>query len=128
LAVAHGQPELHPGEETRLRVVLGTGLKTPTGIITEGSHDASLARFTYGPDNDGDETVTGTSALDDFHGTPDTVKLLNGVTHGQLMTDPQFLAYLWDALAAEPLVAERPQLTASGGHRDPRSTVSETIP
>jgi hypothetical protein len=118
----------NPGEATRLRVVLGTGLKTPTGIITEGSHDASLARFTYGPDNDGDETVTGTSALDDFHGTPDTVKLLNGVTHGQLMSDPQFLAYLWDALAAEPLVTERPQLTATGEHRPPGSTVSETIP
>ena len=60
-----------PGEPTRLRVILGTGLKTPTGIITEGAHDSSLARYTYAPDNDGDETVTGASALDDLRGTPE---------------------------------------------------------
>ena len=65
-----------PGEPTRLRVILGTGLKTPTGIITEGAHDFSSARYTYEPETDGDETVTGTSALDDFRGTPSTVKLL----------------------------------------------------
>jgi pimeloyl-ACP methyl ester carboxylesterase len=118
----------NPGETTRLRVVLGTGLKTPTGIITEGAHDSSLARFTYGPDNDGDETVTGTSALDDFHGTPDTVKLLNGVTHGQLLSDPQFLTYFWDQLSAEPLVAERTQLTTAGEHHPSPASVSETIP
>ena len=116
------------GETTRLRVVLGTGLKTPTGIITNGSHDATLARFTYGPDNDGDETVTGTSALDDFHGTPDTVKLLNGVTHGQLVSDPQFLTYIWGELSAEPLVAaDRTQLTTAIGHPPPRM-LDNTVP
>ena len=100
-----------PGQTTRLRVILGTGLKTPTGIITEGAHDFSLARFTYAPDNDGDETVTGTSALDDFHGTPETVKLLDGVSHGQLMSDRQFLNYFWGELSKEPVVSERAQLT-----------------
>jgi hypothetical protein len=118
----------NPGDTTRLRVVLGTGLKTPTGLITEGAHDATLARFTYGPDNDGDETVTGTSALDDFHGTPDTVKLLDGVTHGQLMTDPQFLGYIWGQLANEPLVAERTQLTASSARVSSGPNLPETVP
>jgi pimeloyl-ACP methyl ester carboxylesterase len=101
----------NPGEDTRLRVVLGTGLKTPTGLITEGAHDNATGRYTYAPDNDGDESVTGTSALDDFHGTPDTVKLLNGVTHGKLMDDPQFLTWFYAELSHQPLVTERPQLT-----------------
>jgi pimeloyl-ACP methyl ester carboxylesterase len=101
----------NPGEATRLRVVIGTGLKTPTGVITEGAHDFSLARYTYAPDNDGDETVTGASALDDFHGTPDTVKLLNGVTHGKLMGDTQFLSWFWNELSNQELVPERGQVT-----------------
>jgi len=93
-----------PGEPSRLKVVVGTGLKTPTGIITEGAHDFSLARYTYEPDNDGDETVTGTSALDDLRATADNVKLLTGVTHGKLMTDSQFLDYFYAQLAHEPMV------------------------
>jgi len=117
-----------PGEPTRLRVILGTGLKTPTGIITEGAHDFSSARYTYGPDNDGDETVTGTSALDDFHGTPSTVKLLPGVPHGRLMSDPQFLDYFWAELAAQTLVPDRTQLTTAGEHPHPAPTASYTIP
>ena len=83
---------------------MGTGIKTPTGIITEGSHDSSLARYTYEPDNDGDETVTGASVLDDLHPAPDHVKLLNGVTHGRLMTDRRFLDYFYDELSREPMV------------------------
>jgi hypothetical protein len=92
-----------PGEPSRLKVVVGTGIKTPTGVITEGAHDASLARYTYEPDNDGDETVTGASALDDLHPTPDHVKLLNGVGHGKLMTDPHFLDYFYHELSHEPM-------------------------
>jgi len=118
----------NPDESTRLRVVLGTGLKTPTGLITEGAHDASQARYTYGPDNDGDETVTGTSVLDDFHGTPDTVKLLNGVAHGQLMIDAQFLGYFRQQLADAPLVAERTQLTTTNAHPPSPPVVSATVP
>jgi hypothetical protein len=37
----------NPDETTRLRVVIGTGLKTPTGVITEGAHDSSLATPTH---------------------------------------------------------------------------------
>lgn len=93
-----------PGEPSRLKVVLGTGIKTPTGIITEGAHDFSLARYTYEPDNDGDETVTGVSALDDLHPAPDHIKLLSGTLHGKLMTDRRFLDYFYDELSREPMV------------------------
>jgi pimeloyl-ACP methyl ester carboxylesterase len=92
------------GEASRLKLVVGTGLKTPTGIITEGAHDSSLARYTYEPDNDGDETVTGTSALDDLHPAADHLKLLSGVTHGKLMTDPHFLDYFYHELSRESTV------------------------
>jgi pimeloyl-ACP methyl ester carboxylesterase len=101
------------GEDSRLHVVIGTGLKTPTGVITEGAHDASIARYTYAPDNDGDETVTGTSALDDLHPSASNVKLINRVTHGKLMSDPQFVRYLYTNLAREPMVPGRE--TISGG-------------
>ena len=94
-----------PGEPSRLKLVVGTGLKTPTGVITEGAHDSSLARYTYEPDNDGDETVTAASALDDLHAAPNQVKALNGVTHGRLMIDPRFLDYLYNELASEPMAA-----------------------
>jgi len=103
-----------PGEESRLKVVVGTGLKTPTGIITEGAHDSSLARYTYQPDYDGDETVTGTSVLDDLKATPDNVKLLTRVTHGKLMTDEQFLSYFYAQLAHEPVVKARPSSSTPG--------------
>jgi pimeloyl-ACP methyl ester carboxylesterase len=94
-----------PGEDSRLKVVIGTGLQTPTGVITEGAHDASLARYTYEPDNDGDETVTGVSAMDDLHPAAKNVKLLTGVSHGKLMTDPHFLDYFYGELSHEPMVA-----------------------
>lgn len=116
------------GETSRLKVVVGTGLKTPTGIITEGAHDFSLARYTYAPDYDGDETVTGTSALDDLHPTPDNVKLLNQVTHGKLMTDPQFLDYFYGELSREPMLPRRSE-TASDGPAGPvRLVPGSSIP
>jgi pimeloyl-ACP methyl ester carboxylesterase len=105
-----------PGEPSRLKVVVGTGIKTPTGIITEGTHDSSLARYTYEPDNDGDETVTGASALDDLHPAPNHLKLLSGVTHGRLMNDRQFLDYFYSELSPEPVVPP-----------DRRSAVGQTL-
>ena len=96
-----------PGEDSRLKIVLGTGLKTPTGVITEGAHDFCTARYTYAPDTDGDETVTGTSVLDDLHPSPDNVKLLARVTHGKLMIDPQFLDYFYLQLSNERMVGEQ---------------------
>jgi pimeloyl-ACP methyl ester carboxylesterase len=102
-----------PGQPSRLRVVVGTGLKTPTGVITEGSHDASKARYTYEPGNDGDQTVTSASALDDLHSGAKNVKLLNGVSHGKLMTDPTFLDYFFNELSSEPM-AQPDTRTATG--------------
>lgn len=116
-----------PGEAPRLKVVVGTGLQTPTGVITEGAHDFTSARYTYAPDDDGDETVTGASSLDDLHGTPDTVKLLEGVSHGKLMGDPQFLTWFWKDLSSQPLAPDLPQLTAAG-HRRSASADSATVP
>jgi pimeloyl-ACP methyl ester carboxylesterase len=102
-----------PGGVSRLRLVVGTGLKTPTGVITEGAHDDSKARYTYEPDNDGDETVTGVSALDDLHPGPDQVQMLSGVTHGKLMIDTHFLEYLYGQLSNEPMAAPNMR-TATG--------------
>jgi hypothetical protein len=102
-----------PGQTTRLRVIIGTGLKTPTGIITEGAHDHSTSRYTYEPDNDGDETVTSASALDDLHFDDKNVKPIVGVSHGKLMTSELFLDYFYGELSAEPL-APPDQRTATG--------------
>lgn len=112
------------GESTRLRVVVGTGLKTPTGIITEGAHDASQARYTYAPDNDGDETVTGTSVLDDFHGTAEDVKLLSGVPHGKLMLNKDFLTYFCRELAQSPVLKEEAESTPAS----PGPLTGQTVP
>jgi pimeloyl-ACP methyl ester carboxylesterase len=105
-----------PGQPSRLKVVVGTGLKTPTGVITEGAHDASLARYTYEPDNDGDETVTAASVLDDLHPAAANIKLIKGVTHGKLMTDDHFLDYFYHELSAEPMASP-----------DTRSATNQTL-
>jgi pimeloyl-ACP methyl ester carboxylesterase len=94
-----------PGQDSRLHVIVGTGLKTPTGIITQGSHDSCTSRYTYEPGIDGDETVSTVSALDDLHATDKNVKTLNGVSHGKLVTDQQFLDYLFHELASQPMAA-----------------------
>jgi hypothetical protein len=94
-----------PGEDSRLKIIIGTGLQTPTGIITEGAHDSSQARYTYEPDNDGDETVTRTSAMDDLTPAPNNIKVMTGVSHGKLMTNPLFLQYIYTELSHEPVIA-----------------------
>jgi len=93
-----------PGEASRLHVTVGRGLKTPTGIITEGAHDFSIARYTYAPDADGDETVTVRSALDDLRPTAPNVRFSDGVSHGKLISDKRFISYLWGELAHEPVI------------------------
>jgi hypothetical protein len=94
-----------PGQDSRLHVVVSAGLKTPTGIITEGAHDDCTSRYTYEPGIDGDETVTTVSALDDLHAADKNVKMLKDVAHGKLMTDDHFLDYLFGELASQPLAA-----------------------
>ena len=105
-----------PGQDSRLHVILSGGLKTPTGIITEGSHDDSKSRYTYEPGIDGDETVTAPSALDDLPANAKNVKKLDGLTHGKLMTDDHFLEYLYGELANQPLAAP-----------DTRSATNQTL-
>jgi pimeloyl-ACP methyl ester carboxylesterase len=101
-----------PGGSSRLKVIVGTGLKTPTGVITEGAHDFCTARYTYAPDTDGDETVTSASVLDDLHPAPGQVKLMTNVTHGRLIIDDQFLSYIYDELSSAPVIAGHRSETA----------------
>ena len=117
-----------PGEASRLRVIVGTGLKTPTGLITEGAHDFSLARYTYEPDNDGDETVTGTSALDDLHSTSANIKLVSGITHGKLMNDRQFLDYFYEELSHEQVMKQSVRREVNDTHSPIRLVPGTTVP
>jgi pimeloyl-ACP methyl ester carboxylesterase len=105
------------GEASRLRIVMGVGLKTPTGVITEGAHDFTTSRYTYEPDNDGDETVTSASVLDDLHPAPENLKELERVSHGKLMTDRLFLDYLYHQLSPEPMVPHRAMVGTAGAPR-----------
>ncbi len=105
-----------PGQDSRLRVILGAGLKTPTGIITEGGHDSANSRYTYEPGIDGDETITTVSALDDLKAGDKNVKIFNGISHGKLMTDQQFLDYFFSEMASQPLAAP-----------DTRSATNQTL-
>jgi hypothetical protein len=79
-----------PGESSRMRLVVGTGSTTPTGLISEGAGDHTKVRYTYAPDNDGDETVTKESVLEDFT-NPEQIVELKGATHGKLVSDARFL-------------------------------------
>jgi pimeloyl-ACP methyl ester carboxylesterase len=109
-----------PGGSSRLKVVVGTGLQTPTGLITEGAHDFCTARYTYAPDNDGDETVTGASVLDDLHPAPGQVKLMTNVTHGRLIIDNQFLSYIYAELSSAPVIeGHHPETAAAPIHLPP---------
>jgi hypothetical protein len=89
------------GESSRLRIVVSTGLKTPTGVVTTGSHDHARGDYVYESNDDGDGTVEGTRVLDDRQESSLTVERLHGVAHGKLMIDPQFLAYFTRELAGQ---------------------------
>jgi hypothetical protein len=91
-----------PGEPTRLRVIVSTGVKTPTGVLSTGSHDEARADYIYDPANVGDGTVEGARVLDDVADASPIVEHLRGVPHGKLMIDAQFLTYLTRELADQP--------------------------
>ncbi len=93
-----------PGESTRLRVILSTGLKTPSGVISTGSHDSSEAYFLFNSQNDGDGTVEAFRVVDDLPTNSPIIERLNGVPHGRLMIDSQFLDYMTKELSDRPLV------------------------
>jgi hypothetical protein len=111
-----------------MRVVVGTGLKTPTGVITEGAHDFCTARYTYAPDTDGDETVTGASVLDDLHPAPGQVKLMTNVTHGRLMIDQQFLSYIYGELSSLPVIGSHHAETADTPVPTPPLAPGSSVP
>jgi hypothetical protein len=91
-----------PGQSSRLRVIFSSGLKTPTGVVTEGSHDGSRAHYLYDPPKDGDGTMEARRVLDDMEPAASNVVQLHEVPHGRLMIDPQFLDYFVNELAHEP--------------------------
>lgn len=82
-----------PGEPTRLRLILGKGLKTPSGVVTAGGHDHSSGTYTY-PGGDGDGTVEAARVLQGLPESAPNVKVLHGVPHGKLMGNKPFLSYL----------------------------------
>ena len=96
-----------PGQSTRLRIILSTGLKTPSGVISTGSHDTSQAYYTYDAKNDGDGTVEEARVLDDLAATSPIIERLEQVPHGRLMIDSHFRDYITRELAGGPLVPEK---------------------
>jgi pimeloyl-ACP methyl ester carboxylesterase len=104
-----------PGETTRLRIILSTGLKTPSGVISTGTHDASQAYYLYDTQNDGDGTVEAVRVIDDLATNSPIIERLHGVPHGRLMIDSHFLDYFTQELAGRTLVALK---TASEKEKD----------
>jgi hypothetical protein len=90
------------GEASRLKVILSTGLSTPTGVVTKGSHDASWADYVYETDKAGDGTVEEARVLDDVEVTSPIIERFHGVPHGRLMIDPQLLSYFTKELSDQP--------------------------
>jgi hypothetical protein len=91
-----------PGQPSRLRIIYSTGLKTPTGVVSLGTHDTAQAYYLYDPPNDGDGTMEASRVLDDMpSSTPNAVEL-HRVPHGRLMIDPQFLTYFLRQLSDAP--------------------------
>jgi pimeloyl-ACP methyl ester carboxylesterase len=95
------------GEPTRLRVICGTGLPTPTGVVSRGEHDAAIASYIYEPANSGDGTVEMARVIDDLPAGSANIARLPGVAHGRLMIDPRFLSLLTRDLAGAPTVPKR---------------------
>jgi pimeloyl-ACP methyl ester carboxylesterase len=98
----------HSGEPSRLRVIFSSGLKTPTGVVTTGSHDTSQAYYLYDPPKSGDGTMEAKRVIDDLPANSSNFVQLNDVPHGRLMIDPQFLNYFVKELSTESTTGPRP--------------------
>jgi hypothetical protein len=96
------------GQTSRLRVIFSSGLKTPTGVVTTGSHDSSQAYYLYDPPNTGDGTMEAKRVIDDLPTHSPNLVQLNKVPHGRLMIDQQFLHYFVRELSAESTTGSRP--------------------
>ncbi len=84
-----------PGEPSRLRLIAGRGVDTPTGIISEGAGDDTRTRFLY--EGDGDGTVKYESAIEDMDEM--RVYTVKNVPHGKMLSAPEVISYLVDELA-----------------------------
>ena len=96
------------GGVSRMRIIYSEGLKTPTGVVTQGTHDQSVAFYLFDPANSGDGTMEARRVLDDVPRSASNVIRLNAVPHGRLMIDPQFLNYLTKELSDSPVVETTP--------------------
>ena len=96
------------GGVSRMRIIYSEGLKTPTGVVTQGTHDQSVAFYLFDPANSGDGTMEASRVLDDMPRSAPNVIRLNAVPHGRLMIDPQFLNYLTKELSDSPVVERTP--------------------
>jgi hypothetical protein len=96
------------GQPSRLRVIFSSGLKTPTGVVTTGSHDSSRAYYLYDPPNSGDGTMEAKRVIDDLPADSSNLIQLTNVPHGRLMIDPQFLRYFVKELSTESTPGSRP--------------------
>jgi pimeloyl-ACP methyl ester carboxylesterase len=94
------------GEGSRLRVIYSTGVKTPSGVVSEGSHDRSEAYYTYDAENDGDGTVEAARVIDDVAPTSPIFLRIEGVPHGRLMISSQFLDYFTKELSGRQMAVD----------------------
>jgi pimeloyl-ACP methyl ester carboxylesterase len=97
------------GEKTRLRVIVSTGLKTPSGVISTGAHDSSQAYYTFDSKNDGDGTMEAKRVIDDISPNSPIIEKLHGVPHGRLMIDSSFLSYFTQELSGGSTVPLKAQ-------------------
>ncbi|MEM1058155.1 MAG: hypothetical protein AAGK14_02810 [Verrucomicrobiota bacterium] len=81
------------GEAPRLTLVTPRGVRTPTGLISEGTGGEVRTRFLYGPFADGDGLVTLESMVEDIR-DPSRILVLEKTTHDQAISHPRFLARL----------------------------------
>ena len=91
------------GENSRLRLILSTGLKTPNGLVTKGLHDEAEGDYTYG--NEGDGTVEAARVVDDLDPGSPLIERIHNVPHGRLMIDAQFLTYFTKELSRQTTTA-----------------------
>lgn len=81
------------GEPSRLKLVAARGIKTPTGVVSEGVRQNVKAKFMYGVFADGDGIVTLTSAVEDLR-DPSQIIVLEKTRHDAALSHPRFLATL----------------------------------
>jgi pimeloyl-ACP methyl ester carboxylesterase len=109
-----------PGEKSRLRLVVGRGVRTPSGIISEGTGERTVTRFTHDPEITGDGIVTTVSAIEDLH-NEDQVAFIDGVPHYAIPSHEAFLRVLLTELT--PLTSKPAVKPAK-----PRSRLPATVP